>query len=90
MNGYPEVSATAAVATTDELVVLNEMQTANNRIITVRDFVLAVGRPGGHLGRKSDGPPGTRTLWQGYQRLQDFVLGYQIRQRERQGEIGKR
>ena len=89
LDNMPEVSATA-VATTDELVVLNEMQTANNRIITVRDFVLAVGRPGGHLGRKSDGPPGTRTLWQGYQRLQDFVLGYQIRQRKRQGDVGKR
>ena len=86
MNGY---SATA-VATTDEWVVLNEMQTANNRIITVRDFVLAVGRLGNHLGRKSEGPPGTRTLWQGYQRLQDFVLGYQIRQRKRQGDVGKR
>ena len=28
-----------------------------------------VGRIGGHLGRKSDGMPGTQTLWRGLQRL---------------------
>lgn len=32
-----------------------------------------IGRLGGHLGRKSDGPPGVKTIWRGYQRLRDFT-----------------
>lgn len=45
---------------------------------TVRDFVRAVARLGGFLGRKGDGEPGMRTLWRGYQRLQDMLLGYEL------------
>jgi hypothetical protein len=36
---------------------------------TLREAVRMVGRIGGHLGRKSDGEPGTQTLWRGLQRL---------------------
>jgi hypothetical protein len=36
-----------------------------------------IGRLGGHLGRKSDGPPGLKTVWQGYLRLQDMAMMYQ-------------
>ena len=32
---------------------------------------------GGFLGRKSDGEPGVKTLWLGYQRIRDFVEGVQ-------------
>jgi len=35
-----------------------------------------LGRLGGHLGRKCDGPPGVRTLWRGWRDLQLLVLGY--------------
>jgi hypothetical protein len=35
-----------------------------------------IGRLGGHLGRKSDGPPGLKTIWQGYIRLRDFTELY--------------
>jgi hypothetical protein len=35
-----------------------------------------IGRLGGHLGRKSDGPPGLKTIWQGYLRLRDFTELY--------------
>lgn len=31
--------------------------------------VMWIGKLGGHLGRKSDGPPGLKTVWQGYQQL---------------------
>jgi Transposase DNA-binding/Transposase Tn5 dimerisation domain len=31
-----------------------------------------VGRLGGHLGRKSDGPPGPQTIWKGLARVRDF------------------
>jgi hypothetical protein len=37
-----------------------------------------VGQIGGHLGRKSDGPPGTQTLWRGLQRLDTATEMYVI------------
>jgi len=45
---------------------------------TVRDVVLAVGRLGGHLGRKRDGMPGTKTLWLGMSELINLVEGAKI------------
>jgi hypothetical protein len=43
--------------------------------LTVRQFVRGVARLGGFLGRKGDGSPGWKTLWRGYQRLQDMAEG---------------
>ena len=37
-----------------------------------------IGRLGGHLARKSDGPPGVKTIWRGYQRLRDFTDLYAL------------
>lgn len=37
-----------------------------------------IGRLGGHLGRKSDGPPGLKTVWLGYQRMCDAASVYEI------------
>jgi hypothetical protein len=31
---------------------------------------------GGFLNRKSDGPPGTETIWRGLQRLDDITKAY--------------
>lgn len=39
--------------------------------MTVGEVRLWIGRIGGHLGRKRDGPPGVRTLWRGWR---DFEL----------------
>jgi hypothetical protein len=47
-------------------------------LATVRDVALALGRLGGHLGRKGDGLPGWITLWRGLQRLQAMALGAQL------------
>ncbi len=33
---------------------------------------------GGHMRRKSDGPPGCQALWRGLRRLSDMVRGYQL------------
>src|SRR5664279_3676047 len=33
---------------------------------------------GGFLGRKSDGDPGAKTIWIGFQRIQDCVYGIQM------------
>ena len=37
-----------------------------------------IGRLGGHLGRKSDGPPGLKTIWLGYMRLQDMAAMFRL------------
>ena len=43
---------------------------------TLQQAILWIGRLGGHLGRKSDGMPGVRTLWRGYRDLQLIVDVY--------------
>lgn len=75
------------VATEDEIAVVGKVLGNKGRVcLTVREFVRGVAGLGGFLGRKGDGEPGVRTLWRGYQRLQDLLLGYQIREQD----VGKR
>jgi hypothetical protein len=45
---------------------------------TMSEAVAMVGRIGGHLGRKSDGPPGAQVLWRGLQRVDVAVEMYAI------------
>jgi Transposase DNA-binding/Transposase Tn5 dimerisation domain len=45
---------------------------------TLGQAVLWIGRLGGHLGRKSDGPPGLKAVWLGYQRITDAAIVYDI------------
>lgn len=45
---------------------------------SLREAIAMVGGMGGHLGRKSDGPPGTQTLWRGLQRLDTATDMYVI------------
>lgn len=45
---------------------------------TLQEAVRWIGRLGGHLGRKSDGPPGLKTVWLGYQRVCDAASIYEI------------
>lgn len=47
-------------------------------ITTVAKFVRAVALMGGFMGRKGDGNPGTKVLWQGVRRLWDLVDGYKL------------
>lgn len=37
-----------------------------------------LGQLGGHLGRKSDGPPGPQSLWRGLLRLQDITTAWSL------------
>lgn len=73
-------SAAECVGSETELIVLSQWLKSkgwsNVPTTTARDFVRGVAILGGFLGRKSDGEPGTKTLWQGLQRLQDLVAGY--------------
>ena len=42
---------------------------------TLREVIRRIAMLGGFLARKSDGEPGVKTLWLGFQRLRDFVDG---------------
>ncbi len=66
----------ASASTAEERQVLKSL---GERIKTARDFVRAVAVLGGFLGRTGDGEPGWQTLWRGYRRLQDIVLGVQLK-----------
>jgi hypothetical protein len=75
--GHSGGTAAAKSASTDaEREVLKGL---GHRVKTARDFVRAVAELGGFLGRKGDQEPGWQTLWRGYQRLQDMVLGLRIK-----------
>jgi len=37
-----------------------------------------IARLGGFLGRKHDGQPGVTTLWRGWRRLEDLLIGYRL------------
>lgn len=45
---------------------------------TLREAIRRVAGLGGFLGRKSDGEPGTQTLWIGLQRLDDIVTMWRV------------
>ncbi len=45
-----------------------------------------IGRLGGHLGRKSDGPPGLKVVWLGYQRIIDAASIYEMMSLENLGK----
>jgi hypothetical protein len=78
------------VATQAEIEVVREVVKHKRGTFTVRDFVRGVASLGGFLGRKHDGNPGVKTLWRGYQRLQDLLLGYQLRGLSRGKDVGNR
>lgn len=45
---------------------------------TARTLTRAIAKAGGFLGRKSDGHPGWLTLWRGWTRLQNQLIGYRL------------
>jgi len=53
---------------------------------TLGEAVKWIARLGGHLGRKSDGPPGLKTVWLGYQRICDAANIYQTINQENLGK----
>jgi hypothetical protein len=48
---------------------------------SLREAVRMIAKLGGFLGRKSDGEPGTTTVWRGLVRLDHIVIGYRIARR---------
>ncbi len=92
LESQPDAPA-AQVATVEEIQVLCAFHKQDATSLTVRAFVRSVAKLGGFLGRKWDGEPGVLTLWRGYQRLQDLLLGYQLQasaESARRRDIGNR
>jgi hypothetical protein len=57
---------------------VNKTPVAPEKPPTLAKAIYMVGGIGGHLGRKSDGFPGTQTLWRGLQRLDTATEMYAI------------
>jgi len=47
-------------------------------IPTINNVIRNLAMLGGFLGRKSDGEPGTKSIWKGFQRIQDCIYGIQL------------
>ncbi len=73
----PEVPATTCLDQLTVEVLCRRLHLAAPPL-TLRQFWQAVARLGGHQGRKSDGPPGWRTLWLGWSMLQDWAFGARL------------
>lgn len=75
-------SEASSVANAEEVEVLSRwLQAKGDRsyiIQTAKEFTIALARLGGFQGRKSDGMPGTKTIWQGLRNLEILVLGYRL------------
>jgi hypothetical protein len=79
---HPEAPASVAFDE-HECRVLAAYAKEQGRAIDAQDMTLQqatgmTGQLGGHLGRKSDGPPGSMTLWRGMQRLHAMTLGWRL------------
>lgn len=74
----PEMLASEALDETSLEALTRWARPTRNRLpdgpLLLRDAVRLIGRLGGHLGRKCDGPVGVRTFWKGWTRLQDMAL----------------
>jgi hypothetical protein len=46
--------------------------------LTLSEFRQGVARLGGYQGRRSDGPPGWRTIWRGWHKLSDLTAGARL------------
>jgi hypothetical protein len=53
--------------------------------LSAREFLHALARLGGHLGRPSDRPPGWLVLWRGWMELQRLVEGINLAKLKRSG-----
>jgi hypothetical protein len=56
----------------------NKSNTAAASPPTLQQAVRAIAQLGGFIGRKSDGDPGVKTLWRGWQRFQDIVATWSL------------
>lgn len=63
--------------------VLSLMLLKRIKPLTTHEFCMALAKLGGHLGRKSDKPPGWLVLWRGWTQLQPMVQAIEADRRRR-------
>ena len=49
-----------------------------NQPPTMQEFLIIVSQLGGYINKKSQGPPGSRTIWRGMSRFETIVQAFQI------------
>lgn len=74
----PDAPAATSGLTSLELLVLAKV--LKRKLDTVKEVILALGRLGGHMNRKSDGLPGWQTIWAGIEKLGGYVEGFKLAQ----------
>jgi len=88
LSRRPEAELTPATAVIDkqyvEVLCLWRYKGAKADL-TVKEFLYALARLGGHLGRTHDRPPGWLVLWRGWTELQRLVEGAQLVRLKRRG-----
>ena len=75
-RAVPEAPAKTTGLSDPELELLS--LAVNRTLTTVASVLLAIGRLGGHMNRKSDGMPGWITLWRGMKKLRLLVKGAEL------------
>jgi hypothetical protein len=78
---YPDISC-EVILTKPQWIALYMLIHNNNNVPkeppSLWQAVMWIGKLGGHLGRKSDGPPGLKTVWQGYQQVCNAANIYEL------------
>jgi hypothetical protein len=77
----PDAPCTVALQTSEWQALyafIHRTQNIPQKPPSLRQSVRWIGQLGGFLGRKSDGDPGVKVLWQGWQRLQDITSTWLI------------
>lgn len=78
---YPDISC-EVILTKPQWIALYMLIHNNNNLPqqppSLWQAVMWIGKLGGHLGRKSDGPPGLKTVWQGYQQVCNAANIYEL------------
>jgi len=74
----PEAPAEAHVDPLTIQILRQRLPQLSMEPLTIGDFWQGVAQLGGHQGRQHDGPPGWKTLWRGWQYLNDLVSGARL------------
>ena len=78
---HPEVSCTVVLTKAQWQTLYMLIHNSNQlpkKPPSLQQVIMWIGKLGGHLGRKSDGPPGLKTVWQGYQQLCHAASVYEL------------
>jgi hypothetical protein len=74
----PEIPAQVHIDPLTIEILKQRLKWTGSEPVTMSCFWRGVAQLGGHLGRRGDGPPGWKTIWRGWQYLQDLVTGARL------------